>query len=295
MMEPPDGAAVQDFMRIAVLTAPTVSRQTIQQFKLLSEIELSPGIDLSKPPDAVLVFGGDGTVHRHLPNLYATNIPMLVVPKGSGNDFAHALGIHSERAALRAWRQFCGGGSNVREVDLGLIRKDDREIPFCCVVGAGLDAQANARANRMPSWLRRSAGYLIAAIQALLSFRPVEVQVTTEVLRERQLALLIAVGNANRYGGGIKIVPRATLDDGLLDVCVVGKISKLKVLFCLPIIYFGGHTRLKEVDYFQARTVRIEADQALELYADGELVCDTPVEISLVPRGLRVIVPLEGC
>ena len=278
-------------MRVAALFGPAVSPRIIERFRCSDGIEFISQIDGSETADAALIFGGDGTVHRYLPNLYTNRIPLLVVPKGSGNDFAHALGIDNERAALRAWQQFCAGRRNIREIDLGLIRKDEQEIPFCCVLGAGLDARANALANRMPSWLRRSAGYLIAAIQALLSFRPVEVQITTETRSKRQLALLIAVGNAHRYGGGIKIVPRAALDDGLLDVCVVGKISKLKVLFCLPIIYFGGHTRLKEVDYFQARTVRIEADQALELYADGELVSSTPVEISLVPRALRVIVP----
>lgn len=281
-------------MRIVVLTAPTVSERSIQGFKCTPDIELSHNINAAPNPAAALIFGGDGTVHRYLPDLSAARIPFLVVPRGSGNDFAHALGIKSERTALRAWRQFCDSKRNVREIDLGLIRKDNQEIPFCCVVGAGLDAQANARANRMPAWLRSSAGYLVAAIQALLAFRPVEIEVTTADYRMKGPALLIAVGNAHRYGGGVKIVPRAALDDGMLDICVVRKISKLKVLFCLPIIYFGGHTRLKEVDYFRSAMLAIDSKPPLELYADGELVCDTPAEISLVPKGLRVIVPQES-
>jgi len=141
---------------------------------------------------------------------------MLVVPKGTGNDFAHSLRISSERVALRAWQQFCSGAKNIREIDLGLIRNGTEEIPFCCVVGAGLDADANARANRMPSWLRSSVAYLFAAVQSLLAFRPVEIEVTTDARHQKRQSLLIAVGNAHRYGGGIKIVPRAVLDDGLL-------------------------------------------------------------------------------
>ena len=278
-------------MRIAVLAAPGVSRETIQQFKLLPEIELSPDIDLSKLPDAALIFGGDGTVHRHLPYLHANKIPFLVVPKGSGNDFAHTLGIGSERAAQRAWQLFCASRKNIHEIDLGLIRKGDQEIPFCCVLGAGLDAQANARANRMPAWLRSSAGYLLAVIQTLLAFKPVEMEVVTGKGCMRNPALLIAVGNAPRYGGGVKIVPRASLDDGMLDICVVRRISKLKVLLCLPLIYFGGHTRLKEVDYFRADKLTVSSTPPIEVYADGEFVCNTPVEISLVPHALRVIVP----
>jgi len=282
-------------MKVAALAAPGVSQETIRKFICSSDIE--PSLDNTALPtlDAALIFGGDGTVHRFLPEIYAQKTPMLVVPKGTGNDFAHALGVHSEKIALRAWRHFCAGGKNVRKIDLGLIRTAEQEIPFCCVAGAGLDADANARANRLPSWLRSSAGYLFAAVQALFTFRPVEVQVSTETRKEKRQALLIAVGNAHRYGGGIKIVPRAQVDDDLLDICLVGNISKLKVFFCLPIIYFGGHTRLKEVEYFRAHTVRIESSPALEVYADGEAVCHTPVDISLVTKGLSVIVPLERC
>lgn len=281
-------------MKIAALLGLRASAESLQAFKSLNA-EIIVGFPSHGRPDAALIFGGDGTVHRYLPQLRANRIPALVIPKGSGNDFAHAVGIHTEKTALRAWKHFCAGANNVREIDLGLLRKDDQEIPFCCVVGAGLDADANARANRLPSWLRSSTGYLFAAVQALFTFDPVELQVDTDVRKERRRSLLVAVGNAHRYGGGIKIVPRAELDDGLLDICLVGDISKLKVLFCLPIIYFGGHTRLKEVEYFQARSIRIDSDPALEVYADGELACRTPVDISLVSRGMRVIVPPEEC
>ena len=282
-------------MKAVAFLGPSASDRSVEPFRDKNvdlQIESTQNLDT---PEAALIFGGDGTVHRHLPQLYANKIPALVVPKGTGNDFAHAIGIHNEKIALRAWKHFCAGANNVREIDLGMIRKDDREIPFCCVVGAGLDAEANARANRLPSWLRSSAGYLFAAVQALFTFRPVHVQVSSKDRTENRKVLLIAIGNAHRYGGGIKIVPQAQLDDGLLDVCLVGDISKLKVFFCLPIIYFGGHTRLKEVEYFRTPSVRIESDPVLDVYADGELACRTPVELSLLSKGLRVIVPPEGC
>jgi diacylglycerol kinase (ATP) len=231
-----------------------------------------------------------------LPQLRTFQVPVLVVPRGSGNDFAHALGIANERVALKAWRQFCGGGKNVRRIDLGLIRAGHQEIPFCCVAGAGLDADANARANRMPGWLRGSGGYLLAVVEALFAAHTVEMKITVEdpsgeVRSIVSSALLIAVGNAHRYGHGIEIVPKAELDDGLLDVCLVEKISKLKVFSCLPIIYFGGHTGLKEVRYFRARSIRIETSPPLDLYADGEPVGQTPVEIRLLPTALELIVP----
>src|SRR5215469_7658206 len=179
-------------MRVAALLGTTVSPRIIERFRCSGGIEFISQIDLSEAADAALIFGGDGTVHRHLPWIHANKVPVLVVPKGSGNDFARALGINSERTALRAWKQFCDSKRNIREIDLGLIRKNNQEIPFCCVVGAGLDAQANMRANRMPAWLRGSGGYLVATIQALLAFKPVGIEVTTADSGISSAALLIA-------------------------------------------------------------------------------------------------------
>jgi diacylglycerol kinase (ATP) len=278
-------------MNVATFLNPAVSPAAVEPFRG-EGVTFHAGFPPFIKTDAAMVFGGDGTIHRFLPELRAFQVPVLVVPCGSGNDFARTLGIGSEAVALRAWKEFCGGRKNVRRIDLGVIRSGQQEIPFCCVAGAGLDADANARANNMPAWLRRWGGYFLAVLQALVAARRVELEIGTETAPSNvSKALLIAVGNAHRYGGGIKIVPAAALDDGLLDVCVVGDISKLKVFFCLPIIYFGGHTRLKEVQYFRTKVIRIESSPSLDVYADGEFACRTPVEIRLIPQALDVIVP----
>ena len=83
-----------------------------------------------------------------------------------------------EKVALRVWKQFCSDGKNVRAIDLGVIRADGKEIPFCCVAGVGMDAEANARANRMPAWLKGRGGYVLAALQSLIAFKPVEINIT---------------------------------------------------------------------------------------------------------------------
>ncbi len=212
----------------------------------------------------------------------------MIVPKGRGNDFAKALGISDERTALQAWRRFCDSGKNVKQIDLGLIRAGTDEIFFCCVAGMGLDSAANARANRMPAWLGGFVGYLIAALRSVGSFVPVEVKINTAEGEMRRSILIVAVGNAPSYGGGMKVTPQARLDDSLLEVCVVGKMNKLKLLFCLPTVFFGEHVRIKQVECLQAR---IESARPLDVYADGDYACQTPVEISLLPRSLRVIVP----
>jgi diacylglycerol kinase (ATP) len=275
----------------AALLHPHVSPKAVESFRCAAcDIQVLPSLEDSEYHDAAMIFGGDGTVHRYLPQLYKYNVPVLIVPKGSGNDFAKALGITHERVALRAWQQFCSGGKNVKQIDLGLVRAGAEEILFCCVAGMGLDSVANARANRMPAWLRGSAGYLLAALRTVGSFAPVEMKINAGPREIRRSVFFVAVGNAHSYGGGMKVTPQAQLDDGLLDVCVVGRMNKCKLLFWLPTIFFGEHIRIKQVEYLRSREVRIESARPLDVYADGDYACRTPVEISLVPRALTVIV-----
>jgi diacylglycerol kinase family enzyme len=116
--------------------------------------------------------------------------------------------------------------------------------------------------------------------------------ITADGREIRRSTFFIAVGNAQSYGGGMKITPRAALDDGLLDVCVVSKMNKLKLMCWVPTIFFGAHLRLKQVDYFQAKQIQIDAERELNVYADGEFAGRTPVAIGIIPQALRVIVPV---
>ena len=284
-------------MIAAALLHPDVSPKVVDRFRS-SGVEIHIQDSLQDPPSlsAALIFGGDGTVHRHLSYLHQQKTPMLVVPTGSGNDFAKALGIRSVEIALRAWQQFCAEGKNgeaknVKEIDLGVIRSGSQEKFFCCVAGIGMDAEANARANRMPPWIKSRGGYVLAALQSLIAFKPAKMTISVEGREIRRSAFFVAVGNALSYGGGMKVTPRAALDDGVLDICLVSKMNKLKLLCWVPTIFFGKHLQLKEVEYFQARQIGIEAERRLDLYADGDYAGQTPVEIGLIRRGLRVIVP----
>ena len=284
--------ATQVMVTAAALLHPKIQPDAVDCFRNEAcEIKICDGLEGGERFDAGLIFGGDGTVHRFLPQLQRHKIPALVVPKGSGNDFAKTLGIVNEKTAIRAWRVFCSTGKNVREIDLGIVDSGESEIPFCCVVGLGLDSVANARANRMPAWLRGSAGYLLAALQSLPAFRPPKFTVRAGTREIQRSGFLLAVGNAHRYGRGMKIAPRAVLDDGLLDLCLVGAMTKLKLLACVPTVFWGAHLGIREVEYFQTPEVRIDAEPRLEIYADGEYACRTPATVRLLPRALRVITP----
>jgi diacylglycerol kinase family enzyme len=301
---------------------------------------LEPG-DL---PDVAMVFGGDGAVHRLLPSLAHSRTPLLVVPTGSGNDFAHCLGIRSPADALRAWHRYLDLGDNVRSIDLGTVRplaaaeeapappletrtyateegrieppsaplaarimrqarhhaeesaEQQRAIYFAGIAAVGLPAEANRRANRMPDWLRRCRGYTLAALRTLLSYRPQRLSVCSFDAGGEETRLVgeiwaVAVGNAPRYGGGMRMLPRAEMDDGLLDLCFIPAVARGRVLRNFSRVYSGTHIELPEVQSLRACQLFLESDEPMEIYGDGEYLCRTPAEIAVAPRALRVILP----
>ena len=268
------------------------------------EMVTVPGLTPEAGYDAALIFGGDGTVHRQMSAAVASKVPILCVPIGSGNDFARALGLASLRDAEGAWRKFCNGAGNVRSIDVAQITSQaatrdsglaTRDSLYCCVAGAGLDSEVNRRANRLPSWLRRHGGYVLSLAPALAGFRAP--QITVELFdsdgpaRIAERAMLVAFANAPSYGQGMRIAPRAQLDDGKLDVCFVRRTSKLRLLRLFPVVYSGGHLRLPEVVYAQCSGLRIESEPPVQVFGDGELIGWTPAEIRVLPGVLRVLAP----
>lgn len=294
-------------MRAAAILGLGSGEKDLKPFQKSSAADWLIGLPASaNDADVILIFGGDGTVHRHLSQLVKLQLPVLVVPCGSGNDFARALNLRSVRDSLTAWNKFSSSGGNVRAIDLGVITPYSIEtrypVPgtryfFCCVGGVGLDAEVARLANRLPSWLRGHGGYVLSLPPAVFKFAPLPITISVPdaerpdefVTRSAKPTVLAAFANAPAYGGGMKIAPRAQLDDGKLEVCVVSDIDKFK-LFCLfPTVYFGAHLSRPEVEYFQAERLRLETEESLDVYADGEYVCRTPVEVSVARAALRVI------
>lgn len=283
-------------MRAAAILGLGCSSKNLKPFQSDASVEWQIGMPSSSGEvDAIVLLGGDGTVHRHLGQLVKLGVPVLVVPAGSGNDFARSLGLGSVRDSLSAWKKFCGGASQARSIDLGTISDTGAKHYFCCVAGVGLDSEVARRANQQPRWLRGHGGYVLSLVPTIFTFAPFPMKVLAAGengkwdVRSDELIMLAAFANAPLYGGGMKIAPQAKMDDGLLDVCIVQGLDPFK-LFCLfPTVYGGRHLKIREVQYFQTAALRIESEHPLDVYADGEFVCRTPVEISVQPEALKVI------
>jgi diacylglycerol kinase (ATP) len=305
-------------MRAAAIFGLSTSEKDLKPFQKESDATWLIGLPASSSDaDALLIFGGDGTVHRHLAQLVKLQLPVLVVPCGSGNDFARALNLRNIRDALAAWQQFVTGRGSVRQVDLGVITSPDADgAPaqhdpssrssenhkletrsyFCCIGGVGLDVEVARLANQLPSALRRRGGYLLSLLPALFRFQPPAVEVATQEnllsgfeTRHNGPAMLVAFANAPTFGGGLRIAPGAQLDDGRLEVCIVSAMPKPRLLRLFPSLYSGSHVKFREVKYFQAERLRIVTNPLSDVYADGEYICSTPAEIKLERAALKVI------
>jgi diacylglycerol kinase (ATP) len=303
-------------MRAAAIFGLGCSAKDLKPFQADERIDWRIGMPAAADQvDVILLFGGEGTIHRHLGQLVKLGLPVLIVPAGSGNDFARALGLRGVRGSLAAWRRFCAGQGNIRAIDLGVVHPLEAvgesatlqesarsAIPvtpqyFCSVAGIGLDAEVARRANALPRWLRGHGGYALTLAPTIFRFAPFRMKILTRDETERWMArsdqptMLAAFANTAVYGGGMKIAPHAQMDDGKLDVCVLTAVDRVKLACMFPTVYFGRHLRIREVDYFQAAGLRVETETPLDVYADGEYVCQTPVEVHAQAGALKVLTP----
>jgi diacylglycerol kinase (ATP) len=284
-------------MRATVIFGLGTSPADLKPFQANSLTDWQQGLPASSSnADAILIFGGDGTIHRHLPALVRLQLPLLIVPAGSGNDFARALRLRSMQDSVRVWRNFEVGKVQAQAIDLGVIvpsASPERTNYFCCVAGCGLDAAAARRANRMPRWLRGHGGYALALLPLLLKLPAFSMRLTEfngkDHTEAEKLTLLAAFANTQFYGNGMRIAPQADFADGKLDICRISTMNPFKLFCMFPTVYFGRHLLNPEVEYSRAERIQVQTEIPLDIYADGEFVCQTPADISVAPGALQVI------
>ena len=257
-------------------------------------IDASEGFTCTSNAQLLVILGGDGTIHRFLPELVRAERPVLIAPCGSGNDLARALGIRSVADAMTLARAFIHGAPAIRHIDLGVIKDSSgNETPFCCTAGVGLDAAAGQFANRMPRWLRARGGYLIAAMNAVLTNPKLELAITvtsgSEVKTLEQVACLFTMANTPSFGGGLRIAPHARPDDGQLDCILADAMTQLRLARASLSLLRASHLELPEVHSMRVTNVHIESRPLADVYADGEFVCESPCEVRIAPGALRVL------
>ncbi len=242
--------------------------------------------------DAVVVAGGDGTVHLAVQELAGSAVPLGIVPTGTGNDFADALGVR-EREVSAAADVIARGETRV--VDLArLTRSDGSTGYFASVLASGFDSKVNDRANAM-TWPKGGSRYTIALGLEFLRLRGVPFELVLRLpdgTSERLDGDLVmaTVGNTRSYGGRIPICPDADPADGELDVTLVRPAGRARLARLIPRVYQGTHTSLPEVVTRRITGITL-ASPGVTAYADGDPVGALPLTVDVAPGALRVFAP----
>lgn len=227
----------------------------------------------------VIAVGGDGTAHETLNAIIDHDVIFGIIPFGSGNDFArmYSLGTDIEETLSII------KNSNYREIDFG--KANDRY--FVNYVSFGFDSEINEKASKYKKKFPGGTAYFFGVFHAL--FRHKNKQIT--VNGEKQKVYLAAIHNGRYYGGGLKINPSASCEDGLLDSCVITSSSKFKVLTILPMLVFGRHGRFKQVNFNQRENFVIDCEEDIISTIDGEFIdFEFPVNIEVGKKKIKFLV-----
>lgn len=273
--------AIARFKELGIDTVQIVGRDAAHARELVDEA-------LKQDTDALVVVGGDGVIALALQSLAGTDIPLGIVPAGTGNDHAREYQLPTGDPAAAVDVIAAGVTATV---DLGLIKgSDGSKTWFGTIAATGFDSLVSDRVNRM-RWPHGRMRYNVAMVAELSRLRLLPFRMVLDGEREIRADLtLAAFGNTRTYGGGMRICPNADHSDGLLDITMVKSASRIKLIRLFPTVFKGTHINLEEVTTDRARTILVESP-GINAYADGDYVCPLPAEISAVPGALTILVP----
>jgi YegS/Rv2252/BmrU family lipid kinase len=233
--------------------------------------------------EAAVTLSGDGLVGCVAGALSEVPGAVLgVLPGGRGNDLAHVLGIPED---LRAACRIVAAGRE-RPLDLG----DVDGHAFIGIASLGFDSDANRIANDAPARLGKLV-YVYGGLRALTAWKPARFELRLDGEPRAFSGYTVAAANSSSYGGGMALAPAASLDDGLLDVVLIGALPKARFLATLPKVFTGAHVEHPAVRVERVRELHVDADRPFVIYADGDPVGKTPATIRVTPGALSVLAP----
>jgi YegS/Rv2252/BmrU family lipid kinase len=239
--------------------------------------------------DGVVAGGGDGTlfevVNGYFGNRSEHRPPLGVLPVGTGNAFARDIGLRT--GALQQAVDLIGDGHH-RAIDVGRFTTGGDTFHYLNILGLGFVSDVGALAHRLK--LVGNLSYTVAVLLRIISLSSYQMTIEIDGTTMERENIFCEISNT-RYTSNFLIAPAAVIDDGLLDVILLGKASRTRLLTCFPKVFKGTHVELDEVETFTARSIRIQTDEPKLLTPDGEVLGSSPVEVECLHRALEIFAP----
>ncbi|MCY6369307.1 diacylglycerol/lipid kinase family protein [Clostridium ganghwense] len=229
--------------------------------------------------------GGDGTLNEVLNGMANSDSCLGVIPSGSGNDFVKS--ICKKTMSQNILKNTIIGIP--KKVDLAKI--NDRY--FINISSVGIDAEVTDNAKKLKKFPFVSGGvaYMLSFFSTIFSYKCRDIQLKIDDIEITSQITLLALANGKYYGGGMKVAPHADLQDGILDVCVVDKLSRTRMLALFPKLIKGEHAGEEEVSFYKGRKVTLTAEEEIAVNIDGEIIKSEKIDFIIIPQSIKIIIP----
>lgn len=220
---------------------------------------------IEKGYTTIVAVGGDGTINEVALGILESGKGLLgIIPSGTGNDLARTLEIpFSLKEAIDTIIN-----ANKKDIDIGIVNNK----LFLNIASIGFDAEVVKNAEKFKKKVKSKIAYIIGILDTLITFKDKKIIIEIDDVPVEKSISLVAIGNGKYYGGGLRVLPMAMIEDGYFHICIVNKISKIKLLFLFPSIFKGNHIRFKKyVEVFKAKKIRIITKDEAYLNVDGEI------------------------
>lgn len=243
--------------------------------------------EASKNYDVVVAVGGDGTINGVVNGLVGTQSILGIIPVGTGNGFAREFSIPLN--IKKACKILLDG--ELKWIDIGKAG----EKFFLATAGLGFDALIAKFAGKMLGPFRGMWLYFFAGMLIFNKYNPPLVKIKTDSDEIEIKPFVVAIANTRLYGGRALIAPDARPDDGFFDVCVVNIMKPRRILWNLPKLFRGTHTKLPEVKIYKSKNVSIQSSKPVPIHVDGEPIDScSEIQFAIIPKALRILTPKEG-
>lgn len=232
--------------------------------------------------------GGDGTLNEVLNGMVNTKSSLAVIPSGSGNDFIKNIYNYNKKEAVEDILYKTVNGKEAL-IDLGKVNNRY----FLNIASVGFDAEVaynSIKFKKLPL-INGTAAYFLGVLTTVFKYKSYDLKINIDNDGFNLSSLLVAVANGRYYGGGINVAPKAKLDDGFFDICLIKRVGRLKILGLFPKVIKGTHETIKEVDFRCGKMVHIYSEEDLAFNIDGEITRGKEAEFQIIKHGVKIVLP----